>query len=169
MSLQTMDRTTLQEIDLTQPSVLELRRRLGVYMKEFQREDDFINKRMTWFVMSQSFLAIADAAAGQQGNSLWLMTILIPFVGFLFAVLAHFSIRSALDYQQIIRKKKDELIAQFNQDHNYDEHQLAMVIEPWGLGGPNAKGSNSAPKAIPLILAGFWIVVLLIAVNVYIL
>ena len=165
-----MDRTTLQEIDLTQPSVLELRRRLDIYMKEFQREEDFINKRMTWFVMSQSFLAIADAAAGQQGNSLWLMTILIPFVGFLFAVLAHFSIRSALDYQQIVRKKKDELITRFNQDHNYDAQQLAMVIEPWGLRDPDALGSdNVAPKAIPFILAGFWIVVLVIAVNIYIL
>ena len=139
-------------------------------MKEFHREEDFINKRMTWFVMSQSFLAIADAAAGQQGNRLWLMTVLIPFVGFLFAVLAHFSIRSALDYQQKIRKKKDELITHFNQNQNYDEQQLAMVSEPWGLRDIDAQRSDNAPpKAIPLILAGFWIVVLIIAINVYIL
>jgi len=161
---------TATEIDFTFPPVVELRRRLDIYLQEFHRENDLVDRRMTWFVMSQSFLAVADAAAGQQGNRLWLMTVVIPLVGFLISLLARFSIRASLDYQQGILTNARELVTQLQRDNGYDDQQLAAVVGPWAQRDPRDwRGKTLASRTVPLILAGFWIVVCVVAINVYIL
>lgn len=154
----------MSEIDVHTEPIKELRRRLDIYMKEFHQEHGLINNRMTWYVMSQSFLAIAVASAGQKDNKLWWLVVVIPVVGLLVSFVTYRSVSAALEVQDILKKKKDKLINSFNINHNYNSEQLAIVIEPWGIRDEDVqKGGMLGPKFIPQVVIGFWVVVLLVS------
>ena len=149
--------------DVRSESIKELRRRLDIYMNEFHREHNLINNRMTWYVTSQSFLAIAVAGAGQANHSLvWLVSV-IPIVGLAVSGFTYASILAALSVQETLRKKKDELIDSFFAQNDHTEEQKAIAIEPWGIrGGGVQKYGMYAPKFIPIVMMVFWILVLVV-------
>jgi len=151
----------MSEIDVGAEPIKELRRRLDIYMNEFHREHNLINNRMTWYVTSQSFLAIAVASAGQAGNTLRWLVSAIPVVGLLISVFTYMSILAALSVQETLKKKKDELIDGFFRQQQYTQDQQAVAIEPWGIRGSGVQAYGMiAPKVIPIVMLGFWILVL---------
>ena len=150
--------------------IQELKRRLGIYIEESRREHDLINNRMTWYVTSQSFLAIAVASAGLEPNALKYLMIVIPVVALLISVLAYTSIWAALAFQITLKNKKGRLVNNFIVHHREDfeanfgelnNETLKIIEEPWHIRGWWVHPLGiMAPILIPPVLMAFWILML---------
>lgn len=156
----------VSEINLDAEPIKDFRRRLDIYMKEFHREHNLINNRMTWYVTSQSFLMIALAASGQRANKLQFLVFIIPIVGLLITIFTFMSINAALSVQKTLKEKREKLTEYFfrcNANKNYNEYQKEIILEPWGIRGQGVqKNGMIAPKAIPIVMGVSWFVILVL-------
>lgn len=130
--------------------------RLGRFDGQIRIEFELIGHRMTWLVISQSFLfsafattlGLADRADGV-GHATKALRLLLPWLGMLAALLAGIAIAAA--HAVIIRLKgrRDDLEQEAERAFGYD--RLGVSGSTW----PHLFG-NAASVLLPWVLVAVW-------------
>jgi hypothetical protein len=117
---------------LRRSEVMELRRRLEVYMTEIHREHGLINNRSAWLLTSQSFLIAALANIDTRDARLSIL-LFIPFIGLVMTSSLTMAIWLSRKVQRDIVQKKDTLIDAFKASSPEFAPYIQILIEPWGM------------------------------------
>lgn len=143
---------------LKRDEVVELRRRLEVYMIEIHREHGLINNRSGWLLTSQSFLIAALANIDTRDTRLTIL-LAIPFVGLVISVSLSLAIWLSRKVQRDVVRQKDILIELFKASSPDLAPHVPILIEPWGMRpGFVHELAGQATPIIVLTLIFFWIV-----------
>jgi len=129
---------------------------------QIRMEYDLMGQRMSWMVISQSFLFSAVALTANNSvdpsmrKVLSLLRLLMPFVGILsclFSMAAIFAARSVINRLKTLRNRLEDLFEQQNGD-GFD--RLGVRQTDW-----QHSFGNFPTSFLPLTLIGVWLTILM--------